>query len=76
MYFQDAQENRAGAPARLAGVDVGKVSSVNAHPDLPKNPTGIVAMSVAGDPASEVCSPAVGENTPLTVWQLAWLTVV
>lgn len=34
VYFQDAKGLRAGAPVRMAGVDVGSVESVRVRPDL------------------------------------------
>jgi len=33
-YLQDANGLPAGAPVRLAGVDVGKVTSVRARPEM------------------------------------------
>ena len=33
VYFKDAQGLRVGAPVRLAGVDIGSVTKVRAHPD-------------------------------------------
>ena len=40
-YFKDAQGLKAGTPVRLAGVDVGKVLSVRARPDLTPNPAEV-----------------------------------
>ena len=40
-YFQDAQGLREGAPVRLAGVDVGTVTSVRARPELRDSPAEV-----------------------------------
>jgi phospholipid/cholesterol/gamma-HCH transport system substrate-binding protein len=34
VYFQNANGLRAGAPVRLAGVEVGKITSVRARPEM------------------------------------------
>ena len=41
-YFQDVQGLQAGAPVRLAGVGVGKVTSVRALPERNNEPAEIV----------------------------------
>jgi phospholipid/cholesterol/gamma-HCH transport system substrate-binding protein len=43
-YFKDAQGLRAGAPVRLAGVQVGSVRSVRALPDKRENPAEVVMV--------------------------------
>ena len=40
-YFQDAAGLRANAPVRVAGVDVGTVTSVRVRPELRANPAEI-----------------------------------
>src|SRR5438270_4001867 len=40
-YFQDAQGLRRGAPVRLAGVDVGTVTSVHARPEFKDHPAEV-----------------------------------
>jgi phospholipid/cholesterol/gamma-HCH transport system substrate-binding protein len=42
VYFQNAQGIRAGAPVRLAGVDVGSVTNVRPRPDVKGSPAEIV----------------------------------
>lgn len=41
-YFTDAQGLRAGAPVRLAGVDVGTVTSVRARPEMKDAPAEVI----------------------------------
>jgi phospholipid/cholesterol/gamma-HCH transport system substrate-binding protein len=41
-YFQDARGLRAGAPVRLAGVEVGRVADVRARPELKAHPAEVV----------------------------------
>ncbi len=41
-YFADAQGLRAGAPVRLAGVEVGRVTSVRVRPELRDRPAEVV----------------------------------
>ncbi len=43
-YFQNAQGLRAGAPVRLAGVDVGSVVSVHARPEMQGSPAEVVML--------------------------------
>jgi phospholipid/cholesterol/gamma-HCH transport system substrate-binding protein len=40
-YFADAQGLRKGAPVRLAGLDVGRVSGVGVHPDIREHPAEV-----------------------------------
>jgi len=42
VYFQNAIGLRAGAPVRLAGVDVGTVTSVRARPDMQATPAEVI----------------------------------
>jgi phospholipid/cholesterol/gamma-HCH transport system substrate-binding protein len=41
VYFQNANGLRAGAPVRLAGVEVGKVTSVRARPEMQAAPAEV-----------------------------------
>lgn len=41
-YFDDAHDLRAGSEVRLAGVQVGSVRSVEAHPELKDRPAEVV----------------------------------
>ena len=41
-YFQDAQGLRAGAKVRLAGVEIGSVTSVRVRPELRDHPAEVV----------------------------------
>jgi phospholipid/cholesterol/gamma-HCH transport system substrate-binding protein len=41
VYFQDANGLRAGAPVRLAGVEVGRITSVRARPEMQAAPAEI-----------------------------------
>ena len=41
-YFRDAQNLRANAPVRLAGVEVGRVASVRVRPEMREAPAEIV----------------------------------
>jgi len=43
-YFTNSMGLRAGAPVRLAGVDVGSVKSVRAHPELKETPVEVVMV--------------------------------
>jgi phospholipid/cholesterol/gamma-HCH transport system substrate-binding protein len=43
-YFANAMSLRAGAPVRLAGVDIGSVKSVRARPELKEAPAEVVMM--------------------------------
>jgi len=43
-YFVDAMSLRAGAPVRLAGVDIGSVKSVRARPELKEAPAEVVMV--------------------------------
>jgi len=43
-YFINAMSLRAGAPVRLAGVDVGSVESVRARPELKEAPAEVVMV--------------------------------
>ena len=43
-YFTDAQGLRSGAPVRLAGVDVGSVTSVRARPEMKEAPAEVVMV--------------------------------
>ncbi len=43
-YFSDAMSLRAGAPVRLAGVDIGSVKSVRARPELKEAPAEVVMV--------------------------------
>jgi phospholipid/cholesterol/gamma-HCH transport system substrate-binding protein len=43
-YFQNAQGLRAGAPVRLAGVEVGSVTSVRARPEMQGSPAEVVML--------------------------------
>ena len=42
VYFQDANGLRAGAPVRVAGVEVGRVKSVRARPEMKATPAEVV----------------------------------
>ncbi len=42
VYFQNANGLRAGAPVRLAGVDVGTVTSVRARPEMQAAPAEVM----------------------------------
>jgi phospholipid/cholesterol/gamma-HCH transport system substrate-binding protein len=41
-YFQDAQGLRSGAPVRLAGVEIGTVTTVRARPEIRDSPAEVV----------------------------------
>ncbi len=41
-YFQDAQGLRAGAKVRLAGVEIGSVTSVRVRPELRDHPAEVI----------------------------------
>jgi phospholipid/cholesterol/gamma-HCH transport system substrate-binding protein len=41
VYFQNANGLRAGAPVRLAGVEVGKITSVRARPEMQAAPAEV-----------------------------------
>jgi ABC-type transporter Mla subunit MlaD len=41
-YFQNAQGLRAGAPVRLAGVDIGSVKSIRVRPELREHPAEVI----------------------------------
>jgi len=41
VYFENANGLRAGAPVRLAGVEVGKVTSVRARPEMQSAPAEV-----------------------------------
>jgi phospholipid/cholesterol/gamma-HCH transport system substrate-binding protein len=43
-YFANAMSLRAGAPVRLAGVDIGSVQSVRARPELKEAPAEVVMI--------------------------------
>jgi phospholipid/cholesterol/gamma-HCH transport system substrate-binding protein len=43
-YFANAMSLRAGAPVRLAGVDIGSVESVRARPELKEAPAEVVMV--------------------------------
>jgi|SRR5215469_2629081 len=43
-YFANAMSIRAGAPVRLAGVDIGSVESVRARPELKQAPAEVVML--------------------------------
>ena len=43
-YFTNAMGLRAGAGVRLAGVDIGSVKSVRAHPELKEAPVEVVMV--------------------------------
>ena len=43
-YFTNSNSLRAGAPVRLAGVDVGSVKSVRARPELKEAPVEVVMV--------------------------------
>jgi phospholipid/cholesterol/gamma-HCH transport system substrate-binding protein len=43
-YFQNAQGLRAGAPVRLAGVEVGSVTRVRARPEMQGSPAEVVML--------------------------------
>jgi len=43
-YFQDARGLKGGAPVRVAGVDVGSVTSVRARPDQPDRPAEVMLL--------------------------------
>ena len=43
-YFANAMSLRAGAPVRLAGVDIGSVKSVRARPELKEAPAEVVML--------------------------------
>ena len=57
-YFNDAQGLRAGAPVRVAGVEVGRVSSVRVRPDLRDRPAE-VTMSLQTSYELEIPSDAI-----------------
>src|SRR3954464_6494503 len=42
VYFQNAHGLRAGAPVKLAGVEVGRITSVRARPELHAAPAEVV----------------------------------
>lgn len=41
-YFQNGEDLKAGAPVRVAGIDVGRVISVSLRPTLKQNPVEVV----------------------------------
>jgi phospholipid/cholesterol/gamma-HCH transport system substrate-binding protein len=41
VYFQNANGLRAGAPVRLAGVEIGKITSVRARPEIQAAPAEV-----------------------------------
>jgi len=43
-YFQDARGLKAGAPVRVAGVDVGSITSVRARPDQADHPAEVMLL--------------------------------
>lgn len=43
-YFTNAMGLRAGAPVRLAGVDIGSVKTVRARPELKEAPVEVVMV--------------------------------
>ncbi len=43
-YFQDAKGLREGAPVRLAGVNIGRVKSVRARPEMSQSPAEVVLL--------------------------------
>jgi|SRR5690349_11414496 len=43
-YFKDANGLRAGAPVRLAGVEIGRVTEVRVRPDLQATPAEVVML--------------------------------
>jgi ABC-type transporter Mla subunit MlaD len=43
-YFSNAMSLRAGAPVRLAGVEIGSVKSVRARPELKEAPAEVVMV--------------------------------
>lgn len=43
-YFSNAMSLRAGAPVRLAGVDIGSVKSVRARPEMKEAPAEVVMV--------------------------------
>jgi phospholipid/cholesterol/gamma-HCH transport system substrate-binding protein len=43
-YFANAMSLRAGAPVRLAGVDIGSVESIRARPELKEAPAEVVML--------------------------------
>jgi len=43
-YFQDARGLKGGAPVRVAGVDVGSVTSVRVRPDQPEQPAEVMML--------------------------------
>src|SRR5579872_5126639 len=43
-YFANAMSLRAGAPVRLAGVDIGSVKSVRAQPEMKEAPAAVVMV--------------------------------
>ena len=44
VYFEDAQGLREGAAVRLAGVEMGKVTSVRVRPEMREHPAEVVVM--------------------------------
>ncbi|HET6843230.1 MAG TPA: MCE family protein [Candidatus Angelobacter sp.] len=43
-YFQNAQGLRSNAPVQLAGVDIGRVSSVRARPEMRERPAEVIMI--------------------------------
>jgi len=43
-YFQNAQGLRSNAPVQLAGVEVGRVSSVRARPEMREHPAEVIMI--------------------------------
>jgi len=43
-YFQNAEGLKTGATVRVAGVDVGSVTSVRARPDQPEHPAEVLLL--------------------------------
>src|SRR5437868_6161601 len=46
-YFKDAMGLRAGAPVRMAGVDVGSVRSVRVHPEMKEESVEVIVALTA-----------------------------
>lgn len=47
-YFTNAMNLRAGAPVRLAGVEIGSVKSVRARPEAKESPAEVVMVLTPG----------------------------
>jgi phospholipid/cholesterol/gamma-HCH transport system substrate-binding protein len=48
VHFADAQGLRGGAPVRLAGVDVGSITSVEVQPDQRQTPVEVKMLLLTG----------------------------